>query len=166
MFRMTATKTLKFPYHWPFVMWINWCIKILELLADCLANRAVHWNWPLCNPDNKVNGANMGPTWVLSAPDGHHVGPMNLAIRKDHYYHHIILVRFVIHYPNQTQNMSLTIHDPITPSQFTLSKQVLSLQPPPLTLIYLLFGCQTPDIAHHQDDLTYPFTCVVSQQSK
>ena len=32
------------------------------------------------NPDNKVHGANMGPTWVLSAPDGPHVGPMNLAI--------------------------------------------------------------------------------------
>ena len=32
-------------------------------------------------PDNKVYGANMGPTWVLSAPDGLHVGPMNLAIR-------------------------------------------------------------------------------------
>ena len=32
-------------------------------------------------PDSKVNGANMGPTWVLSAPDGPHVGPMNLAIR-------------------------------------------------------------------------------------
>ena len=28
-----------------------------------------------------VYGANMGPTWVLSAPDGPHVGPMNLAIR-------------------------------------------------------------------------------------
>ena len=30
----------------------------------------------------------MGPTWVLSAPDGPHVGPMNLAIREqavDHY---------------------------------------------------------------------------------
>ena len=26
-------------------------------------------------------GANMGPTWVLSAPDGPHIGPMNLAIR-------------------------------------------------------------------------------------
>ena len=25
----------------------------------------------------------MGPTWALSAPDGPHVGPMNLAIR-DH----------------------------------------------------------------------------------
>ena len=32
-------------------------------------------------PDSKVHGANMGPIWVLSAPDGPHVGPMNLAIR-------------------------------------------------------------------------------------
>ena len=32
-------------------------------------------------PDSKYHGANMGPTWVLSAPDGPHVGPMNLAIR-------------------------------------------------------------------------------------
>ena len=31
--------------------------------------------------DNKVHGANMGPIWGLSAPDGPHVGPMNLAIR-------------------------------------------------------------------------------------
>ena len=33
------------------------------------------------DPDNKVHGANMGPTWVLSAPDGPHVGPRNLAFR-------------------------------------------------------------------------------------
>ena len=32
-------------------------------------------------PDSKVHGANMGPTWVLSAPDGPHVGPMDLTIR-------------------------------------------------------------------------------------
>ena len=32
-------------------------------------------------PDSKVHGANMGPTWVLSAPDGPHADPMNLAIR-------------------------------------------------------------------------------------
>ena len=32
-------------------------------------------------PDSKVHGANMGPTWVLSAPAGPHVGPINLAIR-------------------------------------------------------------------------------------
>ena len=31
--------------------------------------------------DSKVHGANMGPTWVLSAPDGPHVGPMSFAIR-------------------------------------------------------------------------------------
>ena len=32
-------------------------------------------------PEHKVHGANMGPTWVLPAPEGLHVGPMNLAIR-------------------------------------------------------------------------------------
>ena len=32
-------------------------------------------------PDSKVHEANMGPIWVQSAPDGPHVGPMNLAIR-------------------------------------------------------------------------------------
>ena len=32
-------------------------------------------------PDSKVHGANTGPTWVLSPPDGPHVGPMNLSIR-------------------------------------------------------------------------------------
>ena len=32
-------------------------------------------------PDSKVHVANMGPTWVLPAPDGPHVGPMNLAIK-------------------------------------------------------------------------------------
>ena len=31
-------------------------------------------------PDSKVHGANMGPTCVLSAPGGPHVGLMNLAI--------------------------------------------------------------------------------------
>ena len=32
-------------------------------------------------PDSKIHGASMGPTWVLSAPGGPHVGPMNLVIR-------------------------------------------------------------------------------------
>ena len=30
--------------------------------------------------NSNIHGANMGPTWVLSAPDGPHVGPMNLSI--------------------------------------------------------------------------------------
>ena len=37
-------------------------------------------------PVSKVHGANMGPTWVLSAPDGPHVGPMNLAILGIHHH--------------------------------------------------------------------------------
>ena len=37
------------------------------------------WNNDI--PESKVYGANMGPTWVLSAPDGSHVGPLNFAIR-------------------------------------------------------------------------------------
>ena len=45
-----------------------------------------HWhthevNPAQCIPDSKVHGANMGPTWVPSAPDGPHIGPMNLSIR-------------------------------------------------------------------------------------
>ena len=36
------------------------------------------------NPDSKIHEANMDPTWVLSAPDGPHVGPMNLAICVSH----------------------------------------------------------------------------------
>ena len=32
-------------------------------------------------PNSKIYGANMAPTWVLLAPDGPHVGPMNLAIK-------------------------------------------------------------------------------------
>ena len=35
-------------------------------------------------PNSKVHGANMRPTWVLSAPDGPHVGPMNFVIRDMH----------------------------------------------------------------------------------
>ena len=36
----------------------------------------------IANPDSKVHGAHMGPIWVMSAPNGPHVGPMNLAIRE------------------------------------------------------------------------------------
>ena len=51
------------------------------------------WSIPSClvegrgihkYPDSKFHGANMGPTSVLSAPDGPHIGPMNLAIRVYH----------------------------------------------------------------------------------
>ena len=46
------------------------------------------------NPDSKVHGANMGPTWVLSDPDGPHVGPMNLAIREMSRYYYRAFVNY------------------------------------------------------------------------
>ena len=35
-----------------------------------------------CQPKQQGSWGQHGPTWVLSAPDGPHVGPMNLAIRE------------------------------------------------------------------------------------
>ena len=56
----------------------NMCMfySVLVLNAQLLS--------PYCShPDSKVHGTNMGPTWILSAPVGPHVGPMNLAIKAD-----------------------------------------------------------------------------------
>ena len=62
-----------------YIYWDNDGMKesIVELMSIRVMNLFIHI------PDRKAHGANMGPTWVLSAPDGPHVGPMNLAIR-DH----------------------------------------------------------------------------------
>ena len=59
------------------------------LLALPIHQQPWYWLWSKYHktfffhhyPDSKVHGANMGPIWVLSAPDGPHVGPMNFAIR-------------------------------------------------------------------------------------
>ena len=51
-------------------------LKEFEILID-----TVMWVCSGNDPDSKVHGANMGPTWVLSVPDGPHDSPMNLAIR-------------------------------------------------------------------------------------
>ena len=42
--------------------------------------RSIYYIKVGCIPHSKVHGANTGPTWVLWAPDGPHVGPMNLVI--------------------------------------------------------------------------------------
>ena len=84
-----------------FVKWKLFCQAVLFWeVPRRLDNVANFQNWMgnnfICNwvhkskhahlvrkntPHSKVHGANMGPTWVLSAPDGPHVGPMNLDIR-------------------------------------------------------------------------------------
>ena len=61
-------------------------------------------------PDGKVRVANMGPTWVLAAPGGPHVGPMNLAIQgtieiweEDEWLHPIVLCGSAYLSMSQTQ---------------------------------------------------------------
>ena len=39
------------------------------------------------NPDNKIHGAIMGPTWVLSAPGGPHVGPKGILLILTYWCH-------------------------------------------------------------------------------
>ena len=63
-------------FHSSFLQWGRYAWYKLRSVQDTGT-----W-FPKANPDNKVHGTNMGRTWVLSAPDGPHVGPMNLAIRE------------------------------------------------------------------------------------
>ena len=73
-------------------------VKASGFMSDCLfkpysiykpttTNKIIkalcYWSFASNSQDSKVNGANMGLTWILSAPDGPHVGPMNLAIREE-----------------------------------------------------------------------------------
>ena len=97
----------RFPRHWPqrkplvcdpvmhhgtCVTHVSWCIpgacttrNVRYLVRDTCTKRHDILIGMRCRsksktPDSKVHVANMGPTWVLSAPVGPHVGPMNLAI--------------------------------------------------------------------------------------
>ena len=58
----------------------HWHHFITPFLFTCLIMMTSQWfdRYPI--PDSKFHGANMGATWVLPAPDGPHVGPMNLAM--------------------------------------------------------------------------------------
>ena len=61
---------------WHAIIWTNADLLSMRPLGSYLCEI-----WTI--PDTKVHGANMRPTWVLPAPDGPHVGPMNLVIRDD-----------------------------------------------------------------------------------
>ena len=51
------------------------------ILNIILQGEVLYWFMSAPYPDSKVHGANMGPTWVLSAQYGPLVGPINLALR-------------------------------------------------------------------------------------
>ena len=60
---------------------MQWWETLVQALAWCHQTTKHYLSQCSPYPDSKVHGANMRPIWVLSAPDGSHVGPMNLSIR-------------------------------------------------------------------------------------
>ena len=58
-------------------MWVSFASKHMSIVHFYIR----YMSDGVPNNDVQVHGANMGPTWVLSAPEGPHVSPMNLAIR-------------------------------------------------------------------------------------
>ena len=91
----------------------------VDLLSFLLLGRTTYWKtmelpviWDTI-PDSTVHGANMGPTWVLSAPDGPHVGPMNLVIRDDA---HVISLQCYVQFNlafSESYSVTLMNHPPI-----------------------------------------------------
>ena len=83
--RPTFQSALSWTFSWLVVfravIFITENYIILLVLTDVFVFIGLYIDIKCDNPDSKVHGDNMGPTWVLSAPDGPHGGPMNLAIR-------------------------------------------------------------------------------------
>ena len=69
-------KKIKAPITGPFVRGINRSSVVSPPKGPVIERR-----FHVVTPDSKINGANMGLTWVLSAPDGPQIGPIKLAIR-------------------------------------------------------------------------------------
>ena len=83
-------------------------------------------------PDGKVHGANMGPTWVLSAPDGSHDGSIDLALR-------------VGFNKAESKPMNITCHAPQDAilDPFLLTLYINDMPVIPNTLFPLLFAEET-----------------------
>ena len=66
--------------------WYPYIIPIISCILIEPHSMSDNIIWVHNIPDSKVRGANMGPIWVLSAPDGPHDGPINLVIRDTAHY--------------------------------------------------------------------------------
>ena len=79
-YRWNSTQNI-LPIHWNILFLYNVQILIAFWFKRSTAFLSVFGTEAILHcPDSKVHGANMGPNWVLPAPYGPHVGPMNLAI--------------------------------------------------------------------------------------
>ena len=94
------------------------------------------------SPDNKVHGANMGPNWVLPAPDWPHVGPINLAIRVSSWCHRHLIIRLplvcMLNYWFRTGNDLLSKHLPNRHANWTSCAHKWGQYTPALITIHLI----------------------------
>ena len=110
----TFNVSVKFRYYvWSLTMhmvpssfaWIS--LTLERTVSFCETKQWYMWfRIVRCIPDSKFHGDNMGPTWVLSAPEGPHVGPMNLAIRDILVKFPLIVVRYIAGHPGTRQHTS------------------------------------------------------------
>ena len=77
MFKYAVPKNIHKPLF--IFLTILYCWVLNRCTWARLFNNSFYKDFAPDFPVSKVNGANVGPTWALSAPDGPHVGPMNLA---------------------------------------------------------------------------------------
>ena len=93
IFTLRVRKSLMFDHALINIKWHN-PTTAFKVNANIILNK-MDFKLAYIAPDSKVHGANMGPTWVLSAPDGPHVGPMNFAIWGSAvvYLHHIGIIQ-------------------------------------------------------------------------
>ena len=70
--------------------------------------------------DSKVHGANMRPTWILLAPDGPHVCPMNLAIRVSSVTLNIVIMTCLLQYIDISWSVSLLLQRGHLSNNYTL----------------------------------------------
>ena len=65
--RLSFDKPSIYIVHTHCLLMINsWCSAVIVKWYSALL-------YFFNNPDSKIHGANVGPTWALSAPDGRHV---------------------------------------------------------------------------------------------
>ena len=78
------THEMRYSCYVLFDFTLSWIRNLIQLGYHCSLS-LVHFYVRLRDnaiyPDSKARGTNIGPIWVLSPPNGTHVGPRNLAIR-------------------------------------------------------------------------------------
>ena len=76
----------------------NWNIPFVferKYIAGQLSYKNQDRRPTIYTPDSKMHGTNIGPTWVLSATAGPHVGPMNLCYQGRFFLYPVVMCKYI-----------------------------------------------------------------------